>query len=59
MQFLIVIYLAGIIFNIFFAIVYWYKNRMVLNVNYQGAVVFILLSWLIYPLVVFDAIVRR
>ena len=51
MNLILLIYLTGLIFNILFALVYWYRHRRVLKVNYVGAILFVLTSWLIYPLI--------
>lgn len=51
MNLIVLIYLIGIIFNLLFTLVYWYRQRRVLEVNYLGALLFILLSWLVYPLI--------
>ena len=49
MNSILLIYFSGLIFNIFFAIGYWYRYRRVLKVNYLGVVLFVIASWIIYP----------
>lgn len=56
---MLLIYLTGLVFNLLFTIVYWYRQRRVLKINYSGAVVFILLSWLVFPLILIGDIVRN
>mgnify|MGYP006290400897 CR=1 FL=1 len=52
MNSILLIYLLGLIFNILFAVGYWYRYRRVLKVNYLGVVLFVLASWVIYPVIV-------
>ncbi|MBM7555282.1 hypothetical protein [Halanaerobacter jeridensis] len=59
MNVIVLIYLVGVIFNLLFALVYWYQQRRVLEINYLGALFFILLSWLIYPLILLRSSVGR
>ena len=52
MNSILLIYFSGLIFNILFAVGYWYRYRRVLKVNYLGVVLFVLASWVIYPVIV-------
>jgi hypothetical protein len=55
----ILFYLSGLLFNIIFSCIYWYKYRRILKVNYKGALIFLSLSWLVYPVVLLRVSLRR
>ncbi|MFO7818846.1 MAG: hypothetical protein R6V17_01285 [Halanaerobacter sp.] len=59
MNLILLIYLTGLVFNLLFTLLYWYRQRRVLKINYLGTVVFVLLSWLVFPLILIGDIVQN
>ncbi|GAB6138457.1 hypothetical protein JCM15060_16460 [Halanaerobaculum tunisiense] len=47
------VYLLGVVFNILIFVINLVKDFKNIKVNYRGTLIFIILSWLIYPILYF------